>query len=297
MSRTKIAEKKRRKDELDPTQDQFIAKTMTVFDWMTEHRRPLIAGVCLVILGTVVYVAVSAIVEKGHAEKTDLLFDAVKVAMGSVRSASADPTETPPLPKGELSFDTRSARATQATDKFVKVEQELGGSEIGAVAALGEAASRYDLGQYDKAIAAYEKFLGEVRDNAEWLRPAAIEGLAYSYEAKGKLDEAAAKWREMEKGYGDRTALLAKYHQARIAERKNEKDRAVALLKDVVTKLGEQGRPDRFDDLFAQTRERLLALDPSAEVPDMPSDVSGLEGIDPALLQKLLRAKSAGKAP
>jgi hypothetical protein len=300
VSRTKISDsKKSRKDDLDPNQDQFIAKTMTVFDWVTEHRRPIIAGVGLIVLGTVVYIAVSAVIEKSHAEKTDVLFGAVKVAMGSVKSASADPTEAPPASKtaskDELSFDTRATRATQAADKFAKVEQELGGTALGATALLGEAASRYDLGQYDKAIAGYEKFLGQVGDDADWLRPAAVEGLAYSYEAAGKLDEAAVKWKEMENAYGGRTALLARYQQARIAERKNDKDRAVAIYKDVIGKLGDQGKPDRFDDLFGQVRERLLALDPKAEVPDMPSSLGGLDGIDPALLEKLLRAKGAGK--
>ena len=52
MSQKKIKKtEKKRSQELDPSQDQFVSKTVGILDWAYAHRRPilLLIGVTLVV--------------------------------------------------------------------------------------------------------------------------------------------------------------------------------------------------------------------------------------------------------
>jgi hypothetical protein len=87
---------------------------------------------------------------------------------------------------------------------------------------------------------------------------------------------------------------IGRFHEAGIALKKGDKDGAKKLLVGIVESVKETGRIDAMNYVFIGAREMLLGIDPSADVPALPT--SGFEGFDPALLEQLLRARQEAGA-
>jgi tetratricopeptide (TPR) repeat protein len=154
-----------------------------------------------------------------------------------------------------------------------------------------------DLGEYDKAIAAYRAFLGSKAATVDILKAQAVEGLGYALEASGKLEEAKKEFEKLMASSSGETKKMATYQTARLSEKKGEEDAAKKLYKDVLDAYGESEKPSRFDVIFVQARTRLLNLDPKAEVPDLPAGSGNpFEGMDPRLLQQLMQANRGAGA-
>ncbi|HUT78635.1 MAG TPA: hypothetical protein VM285_13155 [Polyangia bacterium] len=291
MARKKIKEKTNRKDDLDPGKDNFIEKSMSVFDWAMSRRRQLGVALGVALLAAVAGIIVNRVLESRRAEASAMLDEALTAALAPVEHLGDDP-ESPLEPeKGQpLSFESRAARATETIARATKVEQAEGGSAIGAAARLLEAGARLDLGEHEAAIAAYEAFLDEAGSDLDWLRPNAMEGLGLALEAAGKSEEARARFQEIGRTATGRTALAAKYNDARLARVLGDNTGAAELLREVMTGIVED-EYDRLDYLFIQAGNLLRAVDPEAHVPSLPG--GGMGGFDPAMLEQLIQAQQA----
>ncbi len=300
MARRKIKTENNasRKDDLDPSKDQFIDKTTAVLDWAYERRRPIGLLLGVILLGAIGGIVADRMIESSKAETAELLSGGLKAAMAPVLPPPEDVEKQLPEKADDdfLSFETHQARATETIKQFEKAAAE-GDSAVGILGQLGKATAHYDLGEYDKASALYEKFLASNHRAAEWLRPSAVEGLALSKEAGGKVDEARKLFDDLIGKSQGTAANMARYHAARLALKKDDKERATELLREVVDTYAEEGKPSRSDYLFVQARERLLELDPEADVPALPAGgMGGLDGIDPRVLQQLMQAQARGGA-
>jgi tetratricopeptide (TPR) repeat protein len=128
-------------------------------------------------------------------------------------------------------------------------------------AELQKAGLLLDLQRPDEAIPLYTEILSSRLDQN--LRFLAQEGLAYAYEAKGDLDQAAAAFAKL--GDGDSRKADAKgegvkvpfyrdrslYHQGRIAERKGNPAQAVKLYKEVLEKTPQSPLRDEISNRLA----------------------------------------------
>jgi hypothetical protein len=148
------------------------------------------------------------------------------------------------------------------------------------------------------------------------LRCRAIEGVGLSEEGQGRMNEALAAFVELGKsdvvGFGP----LGLYHQARLANKKGERDKAKELAKSALEKLEKAkgsdktvalGAPDSFTE--SAVRDLLESIDPSAAArPASPSltpeqiqkltEQAGTdEGIDREKLDKLLKELQMKQVP
>ncbi|MCP4678106.1 MAG: tetratricopeptide repeat protein [Deltaproteobacteria bacterium] len=300
MARRKIktTDKGNRKDDLDPSKDEFINKTLTVFDWAYDRRRPIALVLGIGLVAVILGIVADRMVESGKADAAALLSDGLQAAMAPLIPPSKDGEDSVDEKDPDfLTFENARARATETLKQFETIKGE-GSSTVGMIGEIGKAAAHFDLGEYDKAIAAYKKFLASGDKSLARLRPTAREGLGLALEATGKVDEAQKQFDDLVTKTQGAAANMARYHAARLARKKDDKDRAIELFKEVVDFYGEKGKVGQLDYVFLKSREQLLELDPKAEVPALPGGgMGGLKGIDPAILQQLMQAQQAGGRP
>ena len=286
-----------KRDDLDPTNDEFIAKTTSVFDWAYEHRRPLGLLIVVALIASVGGIVFSKVMEKRRAEESSLVSNGLEAAFAPLKSG----TESMPGAEGDeesddLTFDNAQARAEEALKRWSDLV-EKGEPRFKSLGELEKAATLIDLGKYEDAVSSYEAFLKDGAKAPAWLKSQAMEGLGLALEAAGKVDDAKAQFEKWMNDSAGPTKTLAAYHTARLSQEKGDKEAAVKLYKEVMDTYKEGDAPGRYDVVFVQARTRLLSLDPSAEVPDMPAgDMGGLEGMDPRILQQLMQARTGAGA-
>ncbi|MDJ0764758.1 MAG: hypothetical protein QNJ97_17390 [Myxococcota bacterium] len=298
LRKIKTENKSDQKDALDPSKDQFVTRTMSAFDWAYEHRRPIIA-----LLASVLAVAVAGIVIDGFWERSN---EAASSALSDGLMASVSPVipasdgDDPAVPKAEKeeeqTFETIGARATETLKGFKQaVEKTDSGSIIQIFAKLGMAAAHYDLKEYGQAIEIYKAIASSKDASTGWIQQLALEGLGLALEAAGRFDEAKTQFEKMAGTTDGSAAPIADYHAARHAEKAGDTEKAQIHYKKVVDAFAEQGDVSQLDYLFVQARERLLSIDPTADVPPLPGGGMGaLDGIDPKILKQLMQAQAGG---
>lgn len=297
MTRKKITVKTDKKDDLDPMKDKFVTRSTSLFTWVVDRRQPIGIGVGALLVVVIGAIAVSSIVDSRRAEASALLDGGFEAYLAPVVPAAEVPKDLKEKNPDFVFYETRKARAEEVQKRFAKAVAEKAGSPIGEIARLGAAAAHYDLGAFDKAASEYEAFLAAVDDDTAWLKANALEGLGQALEAQGKVDEAAKRYQELGALGDDTASLVGKYHEARIAARKGDNDGAKKILKGVIDTIKERGQIDALNYSFVAARELLLSLDPAADVPGLPSSgMSGLDGIDPEMLERFLRAQQAAGA-
>lgn len=287
------------KENLDPTKDEFIEKTSSIFDWAYDHRRPLGLFIVLALVAAVVGIVVDRMMESRRAEESVLISEGLDAAFGKLKPPAGE--ETAPSPEeneddGTLKFDSVEARAKEALSRWSKVV-EMGEPRFKSIGNLEKAASLLDLGEYQKAEAAYEAFLSDSADAPAWLKAQALEGMGYTLEALGKLDDAKQRFDQWMTEADGPAKVLATFHSARLSQKKGDAEGAKKLYKEVLDAYKDDVQPSRYDVVFVQARTRLLTLDPAAEVPELPAgDMGAFEGMDPRILQQLMQARSGSGA-
>lgn len=303
MSQRKIKRNdKKRSDDLDPSNDEFINKTTGILDWAYTRRRPIGLLIFVSLAVSVAAIFANQFIRDQHAESSALLAEGLEATTAVVAPPNPEADAEGTVPKKDedsvlLTFDSSKARATEMLSKWQKVVSSSADSEMKPLGELGTATAHFELGEYDKAIQEYEKFLADKKPALAWLRPAAMEGLGYALEASGKLDDARKKFETLmgeTQGEAKRTAT---YQAGRLAQLKGDQDGAKKMYQQVLDSYKEGETPSRFDLVFVQSRTRLLDIDPKAKVPDLPAGGMGaFDGMDPRILRQLMQAKQGAGA-
>jgi tetratricopeptide (TPR) repeat protein len=172
-------------------------------------------------------------------------------------------------------FKTAAERRDAALAKYKDVETKYKGTGAAYLARLEEGSLLLDKPDLDGAIAAFTDASQSPLASADAeVKGRALEGLGFAYEAKAAatpaekdkwLDQAAQQFRTLEntdvKGFKE----LGMYHQARVAEAKGDKDKAIQLLKALHERLSPAaGETHPFVYLESVADDRLRQLDPSA---------------------------------
>ncbi|MCU0660730.1 MAG: hypothetical protein MUC50_00205 [Myxococcota bacterium] len=288
MARKKIKAREENQTPVDPNSDEFIQKTTSALDFAYEHRRPLMLAAAVALIAAIVGIAVNHFASKKIAERSMTLAKGLEAIVAPVTPAP-EGEEVPPKDDQRLTFDSLKARATESLKAIGQVPANVGGG-VEVAKLLVEAASHYDLGEYEKAIAGYESLAGRKEQEIEFVQPTVLEGLGLSLEAAGRKDDAKKRFEALSKLPGI-SGELGKYHVARMSE-SGDVEQAKKLYKEIVMANAERDRKSSRDYLFVHARNRLLALDPSAEVPAPIG--GGLEGIDPEMLKQLMQMQGGG---
>lgn len=288
-----------KKDDLDPTQDEFIDKTSSALDWAYERRRPLGVLIILALAAAVAGIVFNRVTQDRRAEESLLVSAGLEAAFAEVKppteEKTPDETEAAETDK-PLTFENAKSRAEEALSRWTKLVEQ-GEPRFKNLGILEKAAVLLDLEEYEKAVAAYESFMAQAAGAPPWLKAQAQEGLGYALEGAGRSDDALARFEKWMAESEGPTKIVASYHAGRLAQKKGDAEKAEKLFNEVMTAYKNAEAPSRYDILFVQARTRLLTLNPSAEVPDMPAgDMGAFEGLDPAILRQLMQAQRGAGA-
>jgi predicted negative regulator of RcsB-dependent stress response len=140
--------------------------------------------------------------------------------------------EANPTPR----FKTAKERADAALAELDKLDKDWGSTDVAKESALFRAGVLYDQQRWDDASAAYEKYLKRAPKDAA-TTAIAREGQGLCDEARNKLDDALAKYKELESvGAKDFYRDRALYASARVYIKKGDKKKAAELYKEILTK-------------------------------------------------------------
>jgi tetratricopeptide (TPR) repeat protein len=282
----KATGQKSRKDDLDPNKDKFITETMSVMEWTYSRRRPIALVLGFALVAALLGIGLDYVQERARVRKSGVLAEGLEVASAPVILPKDDSSALPKETEDDnIMFETEKARATESLKKFETATAETD-SNIALLSQLGLATSHANLGEYDKAIAIYEKLLASSGSALSFIKPNAVEGLGYALEASGKIKEAKARFDDLMKTQQGTALAMAKYQAARLSIKDGNAEGAETLLQEIVDAYKEKDQADRLNFLFVNARQLLLQINPDADVPDLPT---GGQAIDPNLLKQMMQ--------
>jgi len=235
---SKTAHELTRKEMKGP--DRFQVAAADAASWMSQHQKQLAMAALAIVAAAVVAAVASYMVDSRRAAAGGLLYRALDTASGEVSSI--------PLPNFDRPiYKTAEEKERAVLDAAGKVRERAAGSRAGTTAALLEGDAHLALGEWDKAIAAYQSYLGSA-PAADSLRFGGLDGLARAQEGKGDLDAAARTYEKAaEIGFFKDRATL---ERARVLVKAGKKDEAKKALESV----------PKDSPLQAEALERLARL-------------------------------------
>ncbi|MDP8225508.1 MAG: tetratricopeptide repeat protein [Candidatus Lernaella stagnicola] len=129
-------------------------------------------------------------------------------------------------------YTDANAKWSAVAENYDAVATQYPDTEFGQLALFYAGNGYYELKEYQEAVTRYEKYLEKVGSDAPFA-PLAQQSVGYAYEELGKLPEAEKAFLELVKRESTTTSLLAMFDLARIYEKQEKIDEAIATLKKV----------------------------------------------------------------
>jgi predicted negative regulator of RcsB-dependent stress response len=165
--------------------------------------------------------------------------------------------------------------AASLATRYAAVADAHPDTAAAAWARIGQGRALYAQGQWSESRTAYEAALGQSDDEAvQW---AALEGVAYAYEAEQAYDEAIERLEAL-RGLSATIAPIAGYHQGRILADQGKLDEAKLKFEGVLNDLKQPDAP-LLPYTQDQTEARIALIDPRLA----PA------GLDPRKADELIR--------
>jgi predicted negative regulator of RcsB-dependent stress response len=217
-----------------PKADEFVSFWHRLFEMISPYVSALgvVSLTALVILFAVW--GITSHVEHRAQNAAEQFGKAVKIYDADLL------TDATPESKDELNptprFKTAKERADAALAELDKLDKEWGSTDVAKEGALFRAGVLFDQQRYDDAAGAYDKYLKNAPKDAS-TTALAREGLGLCDEARNKLDDALAKYKELESlGAKDFYRDRALYAEARVWTKKGDKKKAAELYKEILAK-------------------------------------------------------------
>ncbi len=183
---------------------------------------------------------------------------------GSIAAEEPVEPRDPRLVDPRTEFESAEAKAKAAHDAWAGLKKGQS-PEVLAMAQLAAAHALYDQKKYAEARKGYQALVGDAR--AVSVKERAIEGVGFTWEAEGKLDEALAQFKKLSAVEQVPQKRLGRFHEARVLHLQGKDDEAKKLLSELNSKLSE-GAPAEGprDYLGAAVRDLLRIVDPEFAV-------------------------------
>ena len=215
--------------------DQFIGfwqrMSMAAGEFANAHAKALVIGIstlATVVVGSIVMTEVS----EARSSRASIALDRVqRIAAAELVVGGAAPKQD-----GVPHFGTDKERL-EAALKEIDAHFSSGRGPLSGEALLLRASLLLNLDRADEAAAIYQKLLDGKLDQR--LRFLAREGLGYTHERKGKLQEAAAVFAKLGDDAGGMGGFYkdrASYHAARLAEMQGNPGEAIRIYREVLDK-------------------------------------------------------------
>jgi hypothetical protein len=256
--------------------DAFMAGSGPFATWFRANQRMVTALGLVALIGLVGGGSFFLWSQRMEAAASNDITSAVGDEQGRIGDPAKEDEENAPKDPRPV-FKTEAERRDAALAKYREVETKYRKTGAAYLARLEEGSLLLDKPDLDGAIAAFTEAGASPLAAADAeVKGRALEGLGFAYEAKAVavpgerdkwLDLASQEFRALEntdvKGFKE----LGMYHQARIAEVKGDKDKAVQLLKSLHERLAQPGENHPFVYLETVADDRLRQLDPGALPP------------------------------
>lgn len=231
---SKYTRKKQSKDT--PPTDEFVSFWHVAYEkYISPHWRQIAVAVaaCIVVLFAVwgIDYAMSSNRETATAE----LGRALRVYQADLLPADEKAAADAQKDSDVMRYKTVQERADATLKALDDLDKNHGSSDAAHRGAMLRAAALFDLGKFDDAKAAYQKYIDKAPGD-DPLTAEAREGVGLCDEAKGNLDAAAQVFDALAKDvptWKDR----ALYDEARVVAKKGDKKRAAEIYKDILAKV------------------------------------------------------------
>jgi tetratricopeptide (TPR) repeat protein len=215
-----------------PAQDEFVDFWTKLFRRIEPYMRAILITIGSAVAVWFLVYGISGWMEHKAQAAAEQFGHAVKIYDADLSTDENSPKGEEEIPR----FKTEKERADATFAALDELDKKWSGSDVAKSARVFRAGVLYDLGRFDEAAATYKKFLDEVRGRDVPLAAMAQEGLGLCLEAQGKLDEALAAFQALEPSHGDFYRDRALYAQARIYQRKGDKEKAKGIYQQILTK-------------------------------------------------------------
>ena len=246
--------------------DEFVQTVSSLSDRLQPHIKKIVVGLTLVVLGISAWKFIEWRHDVKAEEATAAYLTALKVVdTPIVKEGDIDPNADRANPVTPFTSDEEHRKASiQALNG---VASDHGGIKLSKLAGPREAKLLLASGQYDQALAAYRKFA--TSDAPEHLRMTALEGVAYSLEAKALgnedatarqsgLELALQAFTDLQPSEGGPMRDYSLYHQGRVLVALGKPADGIAKYKQLLTEL-----PD--SNLTPLVEARLESIDTEGE--------------------------------
>lgn len=268
-------------DAYVPEADALFGRARDARQWIAKHQGlfGVFVGVAVVGLGSAL--GWTYWQGKRNADASAMLAQAFADEHGHVSDKEDDDDqEGAHPPQLYPTFKSTADRRSAALAKYRDVASSYPGTGAAILARLSEAGILLDQGDAKGALADYDDVKGSPLALADAeVRGRALEGEGFADELLAEsdvagrakhLDDALAAFKALEQVDLGGFKELGMYHQARVLQAKDDKARAIELLKDVYKRTTEPGENHRFSYLEFVVEDRLRALDPGALPPKAP---------------------------
>ncbi|MBU2550902.1 MAG: tetratricopeptide repeat protein [Proteobacteria bacterium] len=201
-----MAEKKISRKELLKSQDEFLTYSERTFNYVVEHSKT--AAIMAAAFVAALLIAVGINWYLGYRAES-----ALAAYLGVVRDIK--PFED---------IDPKNAEAKMAA--LQALTENYSGTKPARDALLDLGSLHYRLKQYDRAAAAYQKYLQDLRPEEESFKPLVLGSLAQVFEAQNKPDEAEAAWKKILDQSDDLLKEQAYMGLGRVYAAQGQKDKA-----------------------------------------------------------------------
>lgn len=215
-------------------EDEFLVKSKTYVTVLMENMRLISAiGIALLVVAAV-GVGVNYFVKNQSMKSVGLFGDAMIDYKAPV--VTQEQIDQNPRLKTMKTYPDEKTKFENAAKKFDAVFNESEKTASGKLALFYAANAYYQLEDYDNAAQRYKQYLEKIgTDRIHGFYELAVEGLGYSLEGQGNLDEAIASFEKLitpeNKSFRERGLTQA----ARLYLEKENKERALELYKTLVT--------------------------------------------------------------
>jgi predicted negative regulator of RcsB-dependent stress response len=246
--------------------DEFVQTVTSLSDRLQPHIKKIVVGVTLIVLVLCAWEFVQWRHEIKAEKATAAYVSALKIVDAPV-VAEGDPDPSENRPEKVLSFTTEEERRTASLQALAILGDKHGGIKLSKLAEPREAKLLLSAGKFDEALSAYKKFAAS--DAPEPLRMTALEGVAYSLEAKAMsnedpaarqsgLEAALQAFADLQPSEGGPMRDYSLYHQGRVLVALGKPAEGVAMYRKLLTEV-----PD--SSLTSAVEARLESLDTGEE--------------------------------
>ena len=238
-------------------EDEAAARADKAAGWLETNRQMIMYAAIALLVAMGGYFAWDAYSTKQSGAASALLWEATQTLNAPVGEEEDVPSEDEAIETER--YESIGARADAAIEKLDSLLDEYGSTDLAPWAQVLRGRALYQKGEYESARDAFSTALSA---GGEDVRPRAIEGIAFTYEAEEAWDEAIARFEELRSDDDESLSILADYHIARAHIAQDNEEQAKEKLQAVLDALREEDAPE-LGFVRDQAELRLMAIDSS----------------------------------